>query len=446
MNIDQRKMRFAAVGTGGRIPMFIDPIVRDYEDNCELVAMCDTSNVRMEYHQKRLRDQYGFAGTKLYAAGNFDKMLDDTGPDVVIVCTMDAHHHEYVIRSVAKGCDVICEKPLTINEAGCQAILDSVRKSGRRVRVTFNYRWTPGVTKVREMLAQGMIGKVNHVHMEYLLDTSHGADYFRRWHSNKKNSGGLLVHKSTHHFDLVNWWINGIPESVYAVGQLAFYGRKNALARKEEHLTRYERYTGENTKGDPFRLDLLDSDESRKLYLNAEAETGYLRDRNVFREDIDIEDSLSVIVKYRHGVMLNYSLNAYGPWEGFRVSFNGDKGRIEYEEVHKAAGGPVGAGKKQAPDDAFYRIRHMPLFDGERIIDVPKMAGGHGGGDALIQEQMFARHPAVDNFGRNAEHEQGAASAIIGIAGNRSMITGLPVRISDLIDLKPEAIYLHELL
>ena len=62
------------------------------------------------------------------------------------------------------------------------------------------------------------------MHFEWLLDTAHGADYFRRWHRLKDVSGGLLVHKSTHHFDLVNWWLADVPTRVYASGGLKFYG------------------------------------------------------------------------------------------------------------------------------------------------------------------------------------------------------------------------------
>ena len=64
-----------------------------------------------------------------------------------------------------------------------------------------------------------------------MLDTSHGADYFRRWHREKDKSGGLLVHKSTHHFDLVNWWLASSPKTVFAMGGLRFYGRENAEGR-----------------------------------------------------------------------------------------------------------------------------------------------------------------------------------------------------------------------
>ena len=68
------------------------------------------------------------------------------------------------------------------------------------------------------MLKSGIVGEITSVHFEWLLDTRHGADYFRRWHREKRNSGGLLVHKSTHHFDLMNFWLASYPERVYAEG------------------------------------------------------------------------------------------------------------------------------------------------------------------------------------------------------------------------------------
>ena len=141
-----------------------------------------------------------------------------------------------------------------------------------------------------------MIGRVCQVNLEYLLNTSHGADYFRRWHSNKTDSGGLLVHKSTHHFDLVNWWIDGIPDRVFARGSLCFYGKENAIRRGDGALADYPRYHGAETRGDPFAYQIGESvwedpGYEESLYLGAEAETGYLRDQNVFRDGVSIETS-----------------------------------------------------------------------------------------------------------------------------------------------------------
>ncbi len=128
---------------------------------------------------------------------------------------------------------------------------------------------------------QGAIGDVLSVHFEWLLDTRHGADYFRRWHRDKINSGGLMVHKSTHHFDLVNWWIDSSPETVFGLGRLGFYGKANAESRGDYHP--YWRATGDPASAkDPFALDLQKEKSLEGLYLKAEKVDGYLRDQNVF--------------------------------------------------------------------------------------------------------------------------------------------------------------------
>ena len=178
----------------------------------------------------------------------------------------------------------------------CQAILDAVERTGKDLRVTFNYRYAPRNSKIKELLMEGVIGEVKSVHFEWLLDTKHGADYFRRWHRDKHNSGGLMVHKSTHHFDLVNWWLDAQPETVYADGGLVFYGRENAEKRGITDF--YHRSTNnEIAAKDPFALDLSKDDNLRKVYLENEHHDGYLRDMSVFENYISIEDDMSVIVR-----------------------------------------------------------------------------------------------------------------------------------------------------
>src|SRR6202034_1897860 len=86
---------------------------------------------------------------------------------------------------------------------------------------------------------------------------------------------------------------------------------------------------------DPFALDLAAAPALRRLYLEAEAEDGYGRGLDVFGPGISIEDNLAVLVGYRSGALLTYSLNAHSPWEGYRVSVNGDAGRAELEVVER---------------------------------------------------------------------------------------------------------------
>ncbi len=443
------KKKFALVGTGGRAANFTNPIFETYADEAELVALCDISEVRMQHRLKELKETFGPLDVPLYKAEDFRKLIRETRPDEVIVCTMDSTHDDYIVQAVEAGCDVTTEKPMTTDAAKCRRILEAVERTGRRVRVAFNYRWMPANTRVKELIQSGVIGRIKHVCMEYALDTSHGADYFRRWHSHKDCSGGLLVHKATHHFDLINWWTDSIPEEIFAFGDLVFYGHENALARGDEKYTRYDRYTGTDSEDDPFRLDLLANPGSKGLYYDAEQETGYLRDQNVFRKGIDIEDSMSVTARYRNGMMLSYCLNAYSPVEGMRVVFHGDRGRIDFAHFggsHLILGqSEEELAKMQASNKGFEELVVTPHFQPRQSHEIPKGKGGHGGGDAALAQHIFMASPPKDAFQRNAGHEQGAASIMVGIAANESMKTFRPVKISDLVPLKPQAVRLSEL-
>lgn len=445
--VGRPRRRYALVGTGGRAPMFLDPIVDTYRDSCELVGLCDLSATRRAWHQRRLAETYGTRPVPTYPAEHFGRMLAEQLPDTVVVCTPDHTHHDYIIRALEFGADVISEKPLTITADRYQAIADAVRRTGRSVRTTFNYRWGPGPSKVRELIAGGEIGTVKHVSFDYMLNTSHGADYFRRWHSHKACCGGLLVHKSTHHFDLVNWWIDAIPSEVFAMGALAFYGKANAIARGQEKLTRYPRYTGAaEAKDDPFRMALDEDPTLDALYHQAEADSGYLRDQNVFRDGIDIEDTMSVLVRYRTGVMMTYSLNAFCPGEGYRVSITGDAGRIDYTEYHHShiITGDRDIKKSGDSEERVELILHKHF---QKAVEIPivRQEGGHGGGDPLIQKQIFSAEPPADPLRRSAGHEQGGASLLVGAAANKSIASGKPVRIDELISFRPDASRLSQL-
>lgn len=433
------KKRYALVGTGSRAGMFVDAITKTYCDVAELVAFCDLSQTRMNWYNSQLQQDTGHEPVATYLAPDFERMITETNPDVVIVTTIDATHHQYIVRAMKLGCDVITEKPMTTDIDKMKAIYDAIDRTGKSLRVTFNYRYAPAYTRFRELIMDGKIGKPLAVDFSWILDTSHGADYFRRWHREKDNSGGLLVHKSTHHFDLVNWWIDSYPKQVFAMGDLLFYGKDNAEARGENYG--YERYTGvESAKDDPFGLYLDEKEQFRGIYLDAEAETGYLRDRNVFGEPITIEDTMCVTVRYRNGVLLSYHLVAFSPWEGLRVAVTGTKGRIEMDIIENI-NHLHGDGKANASKGSFKQaqMRVYPMFGEAYEVDVPSGDGGHGGADPVMLEQIFSPNPPDDPFNRTASHIDGAASILVGICGNIAMQTGKMVTVDELFRL-PERV------
>jgi hypothetical protein len=91
-------------------------------------------------------------------------------------------------------------------------------------------------------------------------------------------------------------------------------------------------------------------------------------------------------------------------------------------------------------------LQVFPHFQPGYEVEIEKAEGSHGGGDPLIQEQIFSPNPPEEKLGRNAGHEQGAASILIGVAGNESMKSGLPVQLNDLCPLRPAARHLSELI
>ena len=104
-------------------------------------------------------------------------------------------------------------------------MLDAEKRNNRKIVVTFNYRYAPAHQQIKEILMSGEIGKVVSVDFSWYLDVIHGADYFRRWHRLRNSGGSLLVHKASHHFDLMNWWLGADPVEVSGSGGLQVYGK-----------------------------------------------------------------------------------------------------------------------------------------------------------------------------------------------------------------------------
>ncbi len=405
----------------------------------ELVALCDLNAVRLDFANEQLSHEFGYHTVPTYAPVDFETMISRERVDTVIVTSMDRTHHTYIIKALDAGCDAISEKPMTIDAEKCAAIHAALNRSGKKLTVTFNYRYSPRNSRVKEVLKSGEIGEVKSVHFEWLLDTSHGADYFRRWHRDKRNSGGLLVHKATHHFDLVNWWLESTPREVFAFGDLVFYGKENAEARGVSKF--YDRSTGNPiARQDPFALHLDKNEKLRRTYLEAESEDGYRRDQSVFSDGISIEDDMSVLVKYNNGAAMSYHLTAYSPWEGFRIAFNGTKGRLEYNvtevsyistsdsDIH----GEHSIGRTgHAADVPAQLILHRHWQSPEHLTFEKSDESGHGGGDVRLLDDVF-KGPGDDPLARAADHTAGTNSILTGIAANMSMAQKRPIDVNSL--------------
>ena len=430
--LGEDKLKIALVGTGIRGTSFWGRrLLQTYSEILEFVGLCDNNPGRLAYGKE-------YIGANCPTFSDFEQMIDKTKPDLVIVTTKDSNHHLFIIKAMEMGCDVLTEKPLTIDEDKCQAILDAERNTNQKLIVGFNYRWSPYATKVKEMISNGTIGKVTSVDFHWYLNTYHGASYFRRWHGLKEEGGTLWIHKSTHHFDLLNWWIDSEPEEVFAYGALEHYGSNGPFRGKNCRSCTYQTSC-------KFYWDIEASDRNVNLYVKNEQYDGYIRDQCVFRHDINIYDKMSAQIKYANDTVVSYSLTTYSPFEGYRVAFNGTDGRIEawldipylkqetmdQEELHNL--------EMSQDEDTLERnpiIVHKLWNDYEKVV-VTTEKKGHGGGDKRLQEKIFENPEIEDPFDRAAGSRDGAMSILVGVAARKSIESGNPIRIQELTTLVP---------
>lgn len=404
--------KYVQVGCGYRgIHSYSLPIVKNYGDVAELCGVYDLN-------PKRAALVSEFTEKDIPVFDDFDKMLKTVKPDTVIVTPKDCAHDEYIIKALRAGCDVISEKPLTTTFEKALAIKKAQEETGKNVTVTFNLRFHPFFKKIKELVSSGTIGKILSVHYEWMLDTSHGADYFRRWHRMRENSGSLLVHKSTHHFDLVNWYLEEDPVEVNAFGTRRFYGPTRE-ERSERCMTCPHKKTCE------FYLN-IDTPNFKRIYLDCEDVDGYYRDRCVFADEIDIEDSVSVNVRYSGGAVMSYSLTAHSPYEGVNLVLNGTEGRIEVKTKSQSS---LNYNERNTHSITVYNRK------GEIInIHVPEKVGGHGGADDELRDRLFRTPEAFDPLHQMADTRAGMMSIGIGMAANISMKEGRRVNISEFYD------------
>jgi len=407
------KERVVLVGTGGRgISLWGKTLVEEYGDVVEFVGLCDTNRKRMAFAR-----EYMGVSCPMFSDREFDEMIQKTSPDRVIVTTIDCFHAKYVCRAMELGLDVISEKPMATDEKMVQNIMDTIQRTGRKVTITHNYRYGPDAELIKKILDSEEIGIITSVDFNYYLDTSHGTSYYRRWHGFKQFNGSLLVAKSCHHFDLANWWLGAEPAEVQAFGALRKFGTNGTFRSQRcagcPHQDKCEWY-----------YDITKNEFAMNLYVKPSSEDGYTTDGCVYRRDINIWDTMTLNVRYHSGVLMSYSLNCFMPYEGYRISFNGTKGRLDARVYHA----------QPWKVEELAEIRITPLLKESRTQTVAAGGGGHWGSDTRMQDMIF-RGPKPDPLHQAATPREAALASLMGIAARRSIEQERPIKIEELVKI-----------
>lgn len=385
---------YILIGTGNRmIEMFLNPIIERFSINNKIEAVLDSNIKRAQY----VSDLIPY---EVKAFDDVNRMFNEVEADVCIIATNDINHEYYINKALEHKMRIMCEKPVVVTRDQCNRLNMLSDEEKRKIIVTFNSRYMPVNKKIKQIIDSNCLGKIYNVQYHYCVDDNHSAEYFRRWHKYKKNSGTLLIHKSVHHFDLVNWWLNAKPVSVIADGCLIKYGRDESknkqICRKCEKTCQY--------KLDDKKMESLSG-----LYFNNEEIDGYYRDGCVWEGDIDIYDTMSVNVRYNNGTQMCYSLLLYSSYTGFYLKISGETGQLIVDFDN-------------SKDINLIRLlgstnQEIPIYT--------ELEKKHNGADEKLQELLFGNNEMVDL----PSVDEGIEAVLIGVATNESIENGKKVNI-----------------
>jgi predicted dehydrogenase len=164
-----RRLRLAVIGGGPG--SFIGAMHRQaarLDDRYELVAAALSSDAQKSV---RAGQEIGLAADRCYSdamALMAAEAKRADGADVVAIMTPNDSHFAYAMEALAKGFDVICDKPMTNTLAEAEQLQQRVLETGRVFCLTHNYTGYPMARQARAMVAQGQLGTIRLVQVEYV--------------------------------------------------------------------------------------------------------------------------------------------------------------------------------------------------------------------------------------------------------------------------------------
>lgn len=175
--------------------------------NVKIVAFCDIVVERAEKAAK----EYGTKDAKVYE--NYKELLEDKEIEVVHVLTPNISHSYITVDAMEAGKDVMCEKPMAINTAEAQKMIDAKNRTGRKLTIGYQSRFRPESIYLKQICEEGGLGEIYYARAHALRRRA--VPTWGVFLDEEKQGGGPLIDIGTHALDLTLWMMDNYePESV----------------------------------------------------------------------------------------------------------------------------------------------------------------------------------------------------------------------------------------
>ncbi|MHC4166835.1 MAG: Gfo/Idh/MocA family protein [Planctomycetota bacterium] len=272
------KLKYGVIGCAGQMGMahllFLNNVIAD---KVSVVALCDTDAEQA----KSCADLFS---SDIQIFEDYRKLLEIDEIDAVVISTPNHSHRQIAVDAFAAGKHVFCEKPLATTLEDCDEIIAAADRSGRFLQVGLVYRYSPLYRKMKQLVESGEIGPVHMMWCKELLGSFYG-----QWRFKKALSGGAIVEKNCHHFDIFNWMIGAHPRKVCA------FGGQNVIK-----------------PGHTVEITIMETGE-----------------KNIVT-DSEVIDNAFVIVEYENGARAELTLCFFSPFgNDLEIGAVGEKGKLE---------------------------------------------------------------------------------------------------------------------
>ena len=319
-----------------------------------------------------------FVGDSVFVTKDYRELLALKHIDAVFITSPDYLHEEHALAALLAGKAVYLEKPMALTIEGCDRLLQAAYKTGSKFFLGHNMRHFPMILKMKEIIDSGIIGEVKAGWCRHFIN--YGGDaYFRDWHSEQKNTTGLLLQKGAHDIDVIHWMMGSYTKSVVGMGMMSVYDQCQRRSANEPVVTKWD-----ETRWPPLE------------------QTG-------FSPVMDVEDHNMVMMQLQNGSQACYMQCHYTPDSERNYTFIGTKGRIENVGDHGQCELHVWTqrGSREKPDILF---------------KLKAIEGSHGGSDpAIVREFLrFVR----DGINTSTSPIAARNAVAVGVKGHQSMRSG----------------------
>ena len=369
------KIKVILIGAGNRGAAYTD-IMAQMMDKYEVVAVAEPIESRREYikEKHKIPQEMCFAtGEELLSLGKI--------ADAAIIATMDRDHFKLTMQAISLKYDLLLEKPVSPDPKECKRIADYAVEMGVKVVVCHVLRYSPFFITLKETILEGKIGDVISITHEECVGNVHQSHSFVRgnW-GNTERSSIMLLQKSCHDIDILQWLIGKKCVKVQSFGSLSYFKRENAPKDSPEYCiegcSKAEKcpYNAvkiylDDKKNDWFRTTCTrEANPTDAMVEKALRTTQY--GKCVFKCDNDVVDHQTVNLLYEDGATVNFNMNAFNKGGRF-IHIMGTKGELR---------GAMDSSKSPITlfDFETRETMEIPMKTGDGIIN------GHGGGDEGI--------------------------------------------------------------